>query len=164
MGKDAKPGDKLTETWPKTQRTEDLTQLAHCFGPVFPLPTLSFSSMERMALMYPSDSPTLVFGTTSTVSSQNSIVWIHFLGSLLKNFASLRTRPSCTWLTCYRIIFHFFKSAFVAEISTMSHVFLRTYMVIFYPATFHVDRATGIKMECDRYGSNFLMTKETGPH
>lgn len=37
-------------------------------------------------------------------------------------------------------------------------------MVIFYPATFHVDRATGIKMEWGRYGSNFLMTKETGPH
>lgn len=38
----------------------------------------------------------------------------------------------------------------------MSHVFLQTHMIIFYPATFHVDRATGIKMEWDRYGSNFF--------
>lgn len=55
--------------------------------------------------------------TTRIVSSQNSTVWIHFLGFLLRYFAPLRTRSLIGLLPH---LFLFFSSAFVAERSTMS--------------------------------------------
>ena len=79
------------------------------------------------------------------VSSQNSTVWIHFLGFLLGYFVYLRTRQSCTWLDCFSIFF----PTFVAERSTTSlgetAPSLETRVVWSCPATFHVYWATGVK-------------------